>query len=91
MQIQTLIDQYRDKEPATGVRTQYYHATNYPLLWQMQRELAKSYMKVGVYVSAYELLKEVELYEDCILAMFMAGRSGLAEELAHERLQKGDI
>jgi hypothetical protein len=43
-------------------------------------------MKIGVYVSAYEMLREVELYEDCILAMFMAGRSGLAEELANERL-----
>ena len=29
---------------------------------------------MGVYVSAYELLLEVELYEDCILAMFMSGR-----------------
>ena len=48
-------------------------------------------MKIGVYVSAYEMLREVELYEDCILAMFMAGRSGLAEELANERLQKSKI
>ena len=37
---------------------------------------------MGVYVSAYELLREVELYEDCILAMYMAGRSTLAENLA---------
>ena len=43
---------------------------------------------MGVYVSAYEMLREVELYEDCILAMFLAGRSTLAEELARERLQK---
>lgn len=47
-------------------------------------------MHLGVYVSAYELLREVGLYEDCILAMFMAGRSGLAEQLANERLEKSD-
>lgn len=48
-------------------------------------------MNMGVYVSAYEMLKEVELYEDCILAMFLAGRSTLAQELANERLQKGSM
>ncbi len=47
-------------------------------------------MSIGVYVSAYELLREVELYEDCITAMFMAGRSALAEQLANERLEKGE-
>ena len=50
------------------------------------RELAKDYMKMGVCVSAYEMLREVELYEDCILAMFMAGRISMAEELANERI-----
>ena len=54
----------------------------------MKRELAKSYMKVGVYVSAYEMLKEVELYEDCILAMFLSGRTTLVEDLAKEQIEK---
>lgn len=42
-------------------------------------------------MSAYELLKEVELYEDCILSMFLAGRSTLATDLANERLTKSSI
>ena len=41
----------------------------------MMKELAKDYMKMGVFVSAYEMLKEVELYEDCIMSLFMAGRA----------------
>ena len=69
-----------------GEKFQYSFATNYPFFWQVKRELAKNYMSMGVYVSAYEMLREVELYEDCILAMFLAGRSTLAEELARERL-----
>ena len=82
LQFQTLIDQYRDKEPCVGEKFNYAFTINYPYFWQMRRDLAKSYMKVGVYVSAYEMLREVELYEDCITAMFLAGRSTLAEELA---------
>ncbi len=39
------------------------------------KELAKAYMSMGVFISAYELLHEVELYEDCILALFLGGRA----------------
>jgi hypothetical protein len=41
----------------------------------LQRELAKDYMNLGVYISAYELLLEVQLYEDCILCLFLGGRA----------------
>lgn len=78
LQIQALIDQFREKEPSLGTRIRHLMATGYPFHWQMQRELAKLYMNMGVFVTAYEMLREVELYEDCITAMFMAGRSTLA-------------
>lgn len=41
----------------------------------MMRDLAKAYMNMGVFISAFELLHEVELYEDCILALFLGGRA----------------
>jgi tetratricopeptide (TPR) repeat protein len=53
----------------------------------MMRELAKSYQSMGVFISAYELLLEVGLYEDCILCLFLGGRATQAEELAAERLK----
>lgn len=76
--MQALIDQFRDKEPGLGVRVKEYWSCGYPMHWQLLQELAKAYMSIGVFVSAYEMLREVELYEDCILAMFMAGRTTLA-------------
>lgn len=78
LQVQALIDQFRDKEPFLGERARYLMSTGYPFRWQMQRELAKLYMNMGVFVTAYEMLREVDLYEDCITAMFMAGRKTLA-------------
>jgi tetratricopeptide (TPR) repeat protein len=56
----------------------------------MMRELAKNYMSIGVFMSAYELLVEVELWEDCILCLFMGGRATQAEELAKEQLAKSE-
>lgn len=75
LQLQSLIDQFKDREQSLGTKTQYYAALDYPLRWQLMRELAKNYMSIGVFISAYELLLEVELYEDCILCLFMGGRS----------------
>lgn len=75
LQIQALIDQFKDKETTLGVKMQYYNAVDYPLRWQLMRELAKAYMTIGVFISAYELLSEVELWEDAILSLFMGGRS----------------
>jgi hypothetical protein len=77
--VQTLIDQYKDKEPSFGTRVSFFPSTNYPLLWQLQKELAKNYMSMGVFISAYELLKEVELFEDCVSCLFMGGRRTEAE------------
>lgn len=42
--------------------------------WGIKRELAKTYMKLGVYMSAHELLKIVGLYDESIKCLFMAGR-----------------
>lgn len=58
-----------------GVKNQYYPALDYPFRWQIMRELAKNYMSIGVFMSAYELLIDVELWEDCILCLFMGGRA----------------
>lgn len=66
----------------------YYNSVDYPLRWQLMRELAKNYMSIGVYMSAYELLVDVELWEDCILCLFLGGRATQAEQLANEQLTK---
>jgi len=54
----------------------------------MQRELAKRYMGIGVFMSAFELLKQVGLWEDCITCLFSAGRTSQAEQMAQEKLAK---
>jgi hypothetical protein len=67
-----------------GVKNMYYEALNYPMRWQLMRELSKNYISIGVFMSAYELLSEVELWEDCILCLFLGGRATQAEQLASE-------
>jgi hypothetical protein len=42
--------------------------------WGVKKELANNYQKVGVFMSAHELLKSVGIWDDCIKCLFMAGR-----------------
>lgn len=44
--------------------------------WGIKAELAENYKKIGVYMSAHELLKLIGYTEDAIRCLFMAGRSG---------------
>lgn len=56
--------------------------------WGVKQELAENYQKVGVYMSAYELLKTVALYDQAIKCLFMAGRQTQAIEMAQEIFKK---
>jgi hypothetical protein len=42
--------------------------------WGVILELAQNYQKLGVFMSAHELLKLIGIYEDSIRCLFMAGR-----------------
>ena len=66
-QIQALIDQYREQGVTLGEKTELLFVSGmYPFKWQLQAELGKMYMGIGVFVSAYELFNEVELFEEAI-------------------------
>lgn len=64
IQMETLIDQFNDEEPALGERYRYIFANAYPLSWNLKRHLGLSYQSICVFISAYELFKDIEFYED---------------------------
>jgi len=49
-----------------------------------QKELAEMYQSTGLFMSAYELLNEVELSEDAIKCLAVAGRQTEAIKKAEE-------
>lgn len=53
-----------------------------------QKELAEMYQTTGLYMSAYELLREVELTEDAILCLAIAGRQTEAVKKSDEYIVK---
>eukprot|EP01022_Parablepharisma_sp_SALTPOND_P026138 TRINITY_DN620_c0_g2_i1.p1 TRINITY_DN620_c0_g2~~TRINITY_DN620_c0_g2_i1.p1 ORF type:complete len:900 (-),score=86.41 TRINITY_DN620_c0_g2_i1:11582-14281(-) len=89
LQMQALVDQFKDKEPGFAERFSYSFCAGYPLYWGLMRELARNYMQIGCFSSAYEMLKDMELYEDSIQCLFLSGRKSEATAKAQEILKKG--
>ena len=52
--------------------------------WGVKVELAKNYSKLGIHMSAYELLKTVGMYEEACKSLYLGGRESKAIELADE-------
>jgi hypothetical protein len=61
---------------------EYYFALCFPMKWQLHLELGDLYKSMGSFVAAFELLNEVELTEEAIKCLFMAGRQTQAQKLA---------
>jgi len=86
LQVNTLVDQFRDRQPLLLEKIRLIPALNYPYRYQLSRNLAQFFMTLGVYMSAYELLKQVDLMEEAIKCLFLAGRETQAFELAQKIL-----
>jgi hypothetical protein len=52
----------------------YSFATNYPMIWGVMLELSRNYQKMGIFMSAYELMRTVAMDEEAIKCLFLAGR-----------------
>lgn len=99
LQLQALLDQHTTRLTFTQSTEQsvqesakvqerlaHIHSITYPPRWELQRDLAQRYAKVGVFGSAAELFTELEMWDEvveCYSALQLPGR---AETVVKERL-----
>lgn len=69
LQLQALIDQMPTSDSEPKERLRYFHQLPLPSKWEMERELAKRFMSVGVIRSALEIFTRLEIWEDAIMCM----------------------
>jgi tetratricopeptide (TPR) repeat protein len=88
MQIQTLIDQHAKDHDATpaAVRLRWARQLAYPPKWEMQAELAKIYMSLGIVASALQLFEPLELWEDVVQCYVVMEKINKATEVVRARL-----
>lgn len=100
LQIQALADQHsnrltltqstfksveEDSAPAEE-RLRNLHGIVYPPRWDMLRDLAERYTKLGVVTSAAEIFEEIELWDEVVECYRIAGKESKAEEVVRARL-----
>jgi hypothetical protein len=88
LQIQSLCEQYNDRSPVPYERLKYYFAIDYPLIWNLKKIYAEAYMNFGAVMTAFEIFQEIEMYEECINCLYIAGKHQRAQEFADEVLKK---
>lgn len=100
LQIQALADQHsnrltltqstfksveEDSAPAQD-RLRNLHGIVYPPRWDMLRDLAERYAKLGVVTSAAEIFEELELWDEVVECYRIAGKESKAVEVVRARL-----
>ena len=88
IQMQTLIDQFNDEEPALGERARYVYTNPYPFSWNLKKQLGFAYQSIGVYLSAFELFKELDFYEEAAQCMVISGKITQAEKYIDEVIEE---
>ena len=87
LQLQALIKQFKDPEPAPSLRLRYYFTCDYPLRYWQHFELGEMWMKLGAVASALEMFETVEMHEEAIECLMITEQLNRAREMALERLR----
>ncbi|KAI8333521.1 hypothetical protein BC941DRAFT_433689, partial [Chlamydoabsidia padenii] len=92
LQLQALVDQIKlddDDVAKADERVSYFYELLLPSKWEMERELARRFISIGVVRSALEIFERLEMWEDAISCYQMLEQPAKAKQVL-ERLLEAD-
>ena len=66
LQLQALVDQMPTADAALPLRLRWLHALPLPSKWDLERELARRFLALGVVKSALEIFERLEMWEEAV-------------------------
>ena len=87
LQLQALIDQMPTNDSSLRERLRFFHALSLPARWEMQAELARRFVSLGVLRSALEIFERIELWEEAVQCLGLLGRQSEAIEVLRDLLE----
>ncbi|KAH9031453.1 TPR-like protein [Lactarius deliciosus] len=66
LQLQALVDQMPTADAALPQRLHWLHALPLPSKWELERELARRFLALGVVKSALEIFERLEMWEEAV-------------------------
>ncbi|EUD68795.1 hypothetical protein C922_00483 [Plasmodium inui San Antonio 1] len=87
-QLNELLKETYNMEPHGGERVKFLFDVYYPTTWELKREIGNVMVKTGSVVSAFNLFKDLKLWEEAITCLIQADRKEEAKELLDHLLQR---
>lgn len=87
LQLAALIEQMPTSDSSPSERLRYFHQLPLPSKWEMERELAKRYLSLGVTRSALEIFTRLEMWEDAVLCLQRLEKEEEAETIVRDLLE----
>ncbi|ANQ09685.1 hypothetical protein PCOAH_00038300 [Plasmodium coatneyi] len=87
-QLNELLKETYDMKPHGGERVKFLFDVYYPTTWELKKEIGNIMVKTGSVVSAFNLFKDLKLWEEAITCLIQADRKEEAKELLDDLLEK---
>ncbi|KMZ90468.1 hypothetical protein PVMG_03317 [Plasmodium vivax Mauritania I] len=87
-QLNELLKETYDEKPQGGERVKFLFDVYYPTTWELKKEIGNVMVKTGSVVSAFNLFKDLKLWDEAITCLIQADRKGEAKELLDDLLKK---
>ncbi|KEG04331.1 conserved Plasmodium protein, unknown function [Plasmodium vinckei vinckei] len=87
-QLNELLKEYCNDEPQNKERLKFIYDIYYPTTWEMKKEVGNIMIKTGSVVSAFNIFKDLKLWEEAIQCLIEADRKAEAKELLDTLLEK---
>ncbi|ORY97981.1 hypothetical protein BCR43DRAFT_490680 [Syncephalastrum racemosum] len=81
LQLQALVDQIKVEDSGVDERLSYFYELLLPSKWEMERELAKRFVSLGVLRSALDIFERLEMWEEVIACHQMLEQPHKAKEV----------
>ena len=87
LQLAALIDQMPTSDSTSVERLLWFHQIPLPSKWEMERELAKRYLTLGIVRSALEIFTRLEMWEDVVACFQRLEHEAEAEKVVQDLLE----
>lgn len=88
LQLQALVDQIKVEDSGVEERLAYFYDLLLPSKWEMERELARRFVSLGVIRSAVEIFERLEMWEDVISCYQMMEQPQKAKDVLKRLMEE---
>ncbi|KAI9483946.1 MAG: hypothetical protein EXX96DRAFT_560270 [Benjaminiella poitrasii] len=88
LQLQALVDQIKVEDCGVEERLAYFYDLLLPSKWEMERELARRFVSLGVLRSAVEIFERLEMWEDVISCYQMMEQPKKAKDVLKRLMEE---